>query len=105
MHHIDNKNAPVYILRRSLQIPAPFRIALSATVKPHYLGIIEKNIGKKIYSFDLKQAIEQGIIVPFKLIVYIVNLNQEEQGVGEGRSKQKAEQDAARNALDKISLE
>lgn len=37
----------------------------------------------------------------FKVGVY---LNQEEYGVGEGRSKQKAEQDAARNALDKINL-
>lgn len=74
---IHNLMGPKF--QKSLQIPAPYRIALSATINSYHLGIVEKFIGKKVYSFDLKKAIEQGIIVPFKLIVYIVKLNPDEQ--------------------------
>jgi superfamily II DNA or RNA helicase len=83
---IHNLMGPKF--QKSLQIPAPFRIALSATVSPYHLGIIEKFIGKKVFSFDLKKAIKQGIIVPFKLIVYIVKLNPDEQEQYNGYSQE-----------------
>jgi superfamily II DNA or RNA helicase len=83
---IHNLMGPKF--QKSLQIPAPCRIALSATVSPYHLGIIEKFIGKKIYSLDLKKAIEQGIIVPFKLIVYIVTLNSTEKTEYDGFDQQ-----------------
>jgi len=83
---IHNLMGPKF--QKSLQIPAPCRIALSATVNPYHLGIIEKFIGKKVYSFDLKKAIEKGIIVPFKLIVYIVKLNLDEQEQYNGYSQE-----------------
>ncbi len=83
---IHNLMGPKF--QKSLQIPAPYRIALSATVSPYHLGIIEKFIGKKVFSFDLKKAIEQGIIVPFKLIVYIVKLDPDEQEQYNGYSQE-----------------
>ncbi len=65
--------------QRSLMLPAKHKMGMSATVKASTLPLIEKFIGNKIFDLPFEKAIEQKIILPFSVKVYITNLSIEEQ--------------------------
>lgn len=57
--------------RRALEVPCRWKMGLSATVEGAERGqVLDRHLGKTVYTLTLKEAREQGIVPDFKLHVH-----------------------------------
>ena len=57
--------------RRALEVPCRWKMGLSATVEGAERGqVLDRHLGKTVYTLTLKEAREQGIVPDFKLNVH-----------------------------------
>lgn len=57
--------------RKALELPCRWKMGLSATVEGAERGqVLDRYLGKTVYTFTLKEAREQGIVPDFKLHVH-----------------------------------
>jgi superfamily II DNA or RNA helicase len=57
--------------RKALDLPCRWKMGLSATVEGAERGqVLDRHLGKTVYTFTLKEAREQGIVPDFKLYVH-----------------------------------
>jgi RNA polymerase primary sigma factor len=72
-HHVLSRTAKMY--PKVLKFPFDFRLGLSATVGPYEV----EGLGRIIYEYTLKTAVEQGIIPPFDIVNIAVDLTDDER--------------------------